>query len=224
MFNSVVASKSQREAGSSWCKCLSFNLLEEPEHSLSCDHNMSVLFTLGWFVRSLGTCCSGGGVRVVCYWCHLEVGLGGGALLPDVQSIPSPSRRGWAQWASCVATKASGHQGQAEGYAVRVSDSDSPTQSVHGWIPHFQWYFLSVGCCNFRFNDKALVRCILHFELHVTIRVWGLQTNQEKVSGWGTVVLLTQTGTVQRLWTARSSLVSALILDTHCNSGPSGLQ
>lgn len=38
------------------------------------------------------------------------------------------------------------------------------------------------------------------------------------------VVLLTQTGTVHRLWTAHRPLVCVLILDTYCSSGPSGLQ
>lgn len=40
----------------------------------------------------------------------------------------------------------------------------------------------------------------------------------------GLFVLLTQTGTVQRLWTAHGPLVCVLILDTHCSSGPTGLQ
>lgn len=45
-----------------------------------------------------------------------------------------------------------------------------------------------------------------------------------KWADWGLFVLLTQTGTVQRLWTAHRPLVCLLILDTHCNSGPTGLQ
>lgn len=49
---------------------------------------------------------------------HLAFGGGLRLLLPDVLSLPSPSRLGWACVA--IATKALEHQGRAEGCAVHA--------------------------------------------------------------------------------------------------------
>lgn len=90
---------------------------------LSCDHDLSVLFTLGWLVDPLGLCSAGGGgTRVGSYWRSFRSRRGLRLLLPDVSSLPSPSRLGWLVWAPCVAlaTKASEYQGYAEGYAAHT--------------------------------------------------------------------------------------------------------
>lgn len=158
-------------------------------------------------------------------------------LLPDVQSFPSPSRQGWALWAPCVAiaTKASEHQGQAEGYTVHAclklwfpNKTFTLKELLHNpglmFDPVAWGAFFSAGYCDFALMIMhwSAMFCILSCTCHY----WGrrLYSDQEKVSWLWAVVLLTQTGTVQRLWTAHRSLVSALILDTHCNSGPTGLQ
>lgn len=58
--------------------------------------------------------------------------------LPDVLSLPSPSRLGSVVWAPCVAiaTKASEHQGRAEGYAVHAD--------LKLWFPNKSFTFLKV--------------------------------------------------------------------------------
>lgn len=66
---------------------------------------------------------------------------------------------------------------------------------------------------------RQLVFCSF---LHIVIIRGGSQRESELIVGWGggcVFALLTQTGTVQRLWAAHRPLVCALILDTHGKLG-----
>lgn len=62
-----------------------------------CNCGLLLLFALGRSGLSPGTPqrgVVGRGTRVATYWCHFGVTGGSDNSLPDVQSLPSPSRQG----------------------------------------------------------------------------------------------------------------------------------
>lgn len=155
---------------------------------------------------------------------------GSDSSLPDVQSLPSPSRQAWALWASCVmvVTKAPEHQGQAVLcsaclFQTLISQQDILYPQIDVWTRIASFFcrvFWSYPFCN-----NALFSFVWQLKLHVSSSWWEVCiVIRRKWAEWRAVVLLTQARTEQRLWTACRSLVSTLILDTHWTSGPTLLQ